>query len=89
MAQLVQYIKELSNQSFEFIKNHFQELDCRIYDNDDSYMITISHDYQLKNEVLRNAIGTIIKKDTNELMCVGFPFTEDLNMDTFDMKNEF
>ena len=82
MAQLVHYIRSLEDTSYESVRDYFTARHCRVTDSGDHYMIYASNDSSVYEELSNDfknaiiyAIGTILKKNTNEIVCYGFPRT--------------
>ena len=72
---LITYIKSLPDTSFEAVKTHLTEKGFRIHEEGNLYMVchnTASDDFSV------GAVGTILNKDTHDLVCYGFPKTIDL-----------
>lgn len=84
MSLLVKYIQSLEDSSFDYVKTHFTDRNCRINDSGELYMISVSNDFSVFDnqssdfgEVIKCAVGTILRKNTNEIVCFGFPFTQE------------
>ena len=82
MSQLVQYIRSLEDTCYDNVKEHFTSRKCRVTDSGDYYMIYTSNDFSVYQEhsnefkeAIMFAVGTILKKNTNEIVCYGFPRT--------------
>ncbi len=79
MSQIVEYIHSLPEQSFESIKTHFTEMGCKVSEDGDRYMISIPNDFNTDDKIyLRHAVGSIFQKNTNQLLCFGFPKTVEI-----------
>jgi hypothetical protein len=85
MSLLVQYIQSLEDSSYNNVKEHFTDRRCRVIDSGEHYMISISNDFSVYSELsveFKNAIccaiGTILNKNTNEIVCYGFPLTQEI-----------
>lgn len=88
MASIVSFIESLSKESkgFENIKTTFESLGCKVIDNISTYMIYAPNNLFVSakepvDEKLQHAIGSIFTKDTNKLICFGFPRTLDYTSD--------
>jgi hypothetical protein len=82
MSQLVQYIRSLEDTRYDYVKEHFSTRNCRVIDSGDYYMIYASNDFSVYQEQSNEfkdavvyAVGTILQKNTNEMVCYGFPRT--------------
>jgi hypothetical protein len=82
MSQLVQYIRSLEDTRYDYVKEHFTNRKCRVTDTGDYYMIYGSNDFSVYQEQSNEfkeaivfAVGTILNKNTNEMVCYGFPRT--------------
>lgn len=87
MSLLGQYIHSLEDSSFENVKTYFTTHHCRVVDSGDLYMISIPNDFSVFDnetsefrEAIRCAVGTILKKTTNEIVCFGFPYTQEVKV---------
>lgn len=90
MSQIIDYIRSLPEQSFQFIKTHFTEMGCKILEDGNRYMISIPNDLSIDEKpFLRQAVGTIFAKDTNNMLCFGFPKTIDISKNDFPMEGQF
>lgn len=90
MSQIIDYIQSLPEQTFEFIQAHFTEMGCKISDNEQSYMISIPNNMDLAEKpFLRHAVGSIFTKNTNRLLCFGFPKTSDVDSSQFPIEETF
>lgn len=85
MSLLANYIRSLEDSSFENVKTHFTDRNCRINDSGELYMISVPNDFSVFDnqssefrEAVRCAVGTILKKTTNEIVCFGFPYTQEI-----------
>lgn len=82
MSQLVQYIRSLEDTRYDYVKEYFATRHCRMIDSGDYYMIYASNDFSVYQEqsnefkdAIVYAVGTILQKNTNEMVCYGFPRT--------------
>ena len=82
MSQLVQYIRSLEDTRYDYVKEHFSTRQCRVIDCGDYYMIYASNNFSVYQEqsnefkdAIVYAVGTILQKNTNEMVCYGFPRT--------------
>ena len=85
MSAIINYIATLSNKSFAGIVEHFSGLGVNVQANDRFYMLVAPQDYSVfadKPQQLRDAmnqsVGTILEKETNRLVCFGFPKTQEV-----------
>ena len=75
MSQLFDYITSLENQTFDYIRDHFISKHCRVFESGNLYMIFYSNNTLLENQLnnfkdaMTDSIGTILKKNTNEIVC--------------------
>ena len=72
---LITYIKSLADTSFQAVKTVLTEKGFRIHDEGPLYMVcggTSNDDFS------NSAVGTILNKETHQLVCYGFPKTIDL-----------
>jgi hypothetical protein len=72
---LITYIRSLPDTSFEAVKTCLTEKGFRIHDEGPLYMVcagTSTDDFSI------GAVGTILNKETHELVCYGFPKTIDM-----------
>jgi hypothetical protein len=81
MSSLVSFINSIDNNSFENIKRTFEDLGCRVSDNVSSYMIYSPLDSSSNHPILEHCVGSIFSKETNRLLCYGFPKTFDYTND--------
>jgi hypothetical protein len=84
MAQLIQYINYLSPND---VKLHFTQKGFRVTESGDLYMLSVANDLSFgdneSNEfksAIVHCVGTILNKTTNQIMCYGFPKTEQLKV---------
>ena len=90
MSQITNYIRSLPEQSFESIKTHFTDMGCKISEDGERYMISIPIELDTTDKpFLHYAVGTIFSKNTNELLCFGFPKTIEMNKDSFPIEGSF
>jgi hypothetical protein len=84
MSTLSDYIKTtLTDPSFSSVKEHFTSNGCRVVDEGNNYIILPPSDIpESVFSVLSHAVGTILTKDTNNLVCYGFPKTRDYTPET-------
>ncbi len=85
MSAIINYINALSNKSFAGICEHFKSLGVSVHANDRYYMLIAPQDlsfFQDQPQELRDAmnqsVGTILEKETNRLICFGFPKTQEV-----------
>jgi hypothetical protein len=74
---LITYIQSLADTSFEAVKTHLIEKGFRIHDEGQLYMICAGTS---SDDISNGAIGTILNKETHELVCYGFPKTIDMEI---------
>lgn len=84
MSTLRDYIKNtLANHNFLSVKEDFTNNGCRIFEEGDKYMIVPPSEIpDAVFPILSQAIGTILTKETNNLLCYGFPKTLDYTAET-------
>ena len=86
MSAIASYIASLTDKTFNGIVEHFTSLGVYIQDFDKFYMLVApqGQDYSTISEELRNvisqAVGTIFEKETNRLICFGFPKTQEITL---------
>jgi hypothetical protein len=81
MSQIVNYIKALPDLSFEAVKEHFISKGCRVHDSGPNYMIVAPVEY---NQDLSQAVGTILDKESHNIVCYGFPKTIELPLESIE-----
>jgi hypothetical protein len=80
MSTITAYIRAtLANQTFEEVKQHFEAKNCRVLEDETTYMV-ISPLENAALDVL-DAVGTILSKADNRIVCFGFPRTVDVTED--------
>ena len=80
MTSLINYIRaNLANKSFEETKQHFETKNCRVFEDETTFMVVSPHDNEALDVV--DAVGTILSKADNSIVCFGFPRTEDIAVD--------
>ena len=84
MSQLIQYIKSLSPPD---VKLHFTQKGLRVTESGDLYMLSVPNNLSFvdneSNEfksAIVHCVGTILTKNTNQLVCYGFPKTEEVKV---------
>lgn len=79
MSSICDYIKAtLADTSFLGVKEHFIANGCRVHEEGNHYMIVPPNEIPADMfPALSQAVGTILTKDTNDLVCYGFPKTID------------
>lgn len=84
MSTLRDYIKAtLTNQDFLSVKEHFTSNGCRVFEEGDKYMIVPPSEIpETVFPILSQTVGAILTKDTNNLLCYGFPKTRDYTAET-------
>jgi hypothetical protein len=84
MSTLSDYIKTtLTNSSFSSVKEHFTSNGCRVFEEGDHYMIVPPSEIpETVFPILSHAVGAILTKDSNNLVCYGFPKTLDFTPET-------
>jgi hypothetical protein len=87
MSLLARYIATLPTQSFEDVRVHFTSKHCRVLDGFEHYMIVPPRDLAICQSetpefraALDHAVGTILHKTTNTLLCFGFPKTQEIKV---------
>lgn len=85
MSAIIKYIASLHNKSFAGIVEHFSSMAVNVHAMDDFYMLIASHNHSTYNEmspllqeVISQSVGTILEKETNRLVCFGFPKTQEI-----------
>ncbi len=84
MSNLCDYIKStLKDHSFSSVKEHFTSNGCRVFEDGERYMIVPPNEIpEPVFPVLSLAVGAILTKDSNNLLCYGFPKTDDYTPET-------
>jgi hypothetical protein len=76
MSQLLEYINSLPDSSFDSgVKAHFEALGLEVKEEGPRYMLVLKA--QAQAHAIKQAVGTILTKDTNLVCCMGFPLTVD------------
>ncbi len=91
MSAIINYVRSLPNNTFEGVLEHFegeQGLGFTIHANDNLYMLVSPLDHSsfddkpiLLRSAVNQSVGTILEKDTNKLICFGFPKTTEVPID--------
>jgi hypothetical protein len=80
MLSIATYIgATLAHQPFEEIKQHFEAKNCRVLEDETTYMVISPVDNAALDLV--DAVGTILSKADNRIVCFGFPRTVEVNED--------
>jgi hypothetical protein len=84
MTTLSDYIKNtLTNSSFSSVKEHFTSNGCRVFEDGEHYMIVPPSEIpEAIFPILSQAVGIILTKESNNLVCYGFPKTRDFTQET-------
>lgn len=83
MAAIVNYIRSLADSSFSGILEHFSSMGVSVQEYGSHYMLVapqklpelVSNECR---EALNQTVGTIFKKESNDLVCFGFPKTTEI-----------
>jgi hypothetical protein len=80
MSTIATYIRaNLANHTFEEVKQHFEAKNCRVLENETTYMVISPLDNAVFDVV--DAVGTILSKADNRIVCFGIPRTVDVTED--------
>ena len=82
MSALINFIHQMSDQSFEHVADHFVAMGVNVIQNKTHYMLVVPHDFDMTTvpisfaPVIAATVGTILEKGSNQIACFGFPKTE-------------